>query len=375
MAGEATVIVDDKKPEAAATEAPTKEALVTAGWSEAEIAAAEKRGMVKKPEEKKAEEKKEEPKPEAKKEEPEDKKPEAEKPGVIPGVDVELTQAQEKVLLDTFGPGTSVRALYLRQKKERHARQSAQERLRVLEAENKTLKDLAGKQPAKEEDGDLEDRPLTMRALREMQERQNQEALEKQGKTNGRAGRLAEAHAAQEEYAKASLADFDQVTDLAKEVLQAMANPEKLGLEPRAVAKLKRLAKDFQEAALQADAVDLDGYTAAFIAYEIGQLHPKYGKKPEANKTGEGKKPEANKTGEDKSPKGDGDPKLTPEQMERVKKNSQRTGSSASVTGGGGKTVVAAEDVTAEQLNGMSYKARQDFRQKYPEHYARLVRG
>jgi len=361
------VPAEAQKTEVAKT--PTRDELKAQGWSAKELEAAEKRGMLPKAEEKKAEEPKktETPNAEGKIEaKPEEKKPEPEKKSTLPDFTFQ-TPEQEKAFLDAFGPGTPQRAMYFRMKNERQSRQRIE---RELEAERKARADLEsrlmalerGRRPEDEPEGeDPEDRPLTVKELKALQEKEKAEFEAKQKEQHERVARVTEAQKTQEEYARNIYPDFDDTVKRAAEVMQ---NLEELLPEKWQQAKVVKLIRELQYAAANADQLDLDDYHAAMIAYEIGRLHPQYGKT-------HGEQPK--ETGTSKDPKANGG--LTPEQMRRIEENTQRRVSSASVPGGGGRRSVSVDDVTLADLNRMSYKDREAFKVKYRDKYDKLLRG
>lgn len=369
MAGEvvvepATVAVPEAPVAPEAAEKPTREALAKEGWSEGEIASAEKRGMVAKappappvaavaP-------------PVAAAEPPVPSAPEPKPKTVIAGVDdVELTPEQEKVLLATFPAGqagNAVRGLYFRGKNERRARQQSEERERKKDEEIAALRaQVAGKAPA--EITDDEDQPITVRRLKELQEKEAKERERLQNEQSQRVSKVTEAAEAQEQYAKTVYLDFDDSLKLAADLVK---NLDTLIPEKHRQGQVLRLWQDLNHAAANADQFDVQERHGAFIAYEIGRLHPNYGKPASASP--------APKTASEKDPKGDGGP-LSPEKMDRVVRNSQRAVSSAAVAGGGGKAIVAAEEMTAEQFNRLPASARMKVRDNHPEIYRRLIRG
>lgn len=356
---EDTITLEAPAPKVEAPAKPTREEIVAAGVPEAEIVMMEKHGMVGKPVEKPAaepvgEDKKPEPAPE-------DKKPE-EKPkptGSLPNFD--MTPEQEKVFLAAFGPGTSPRAMYFRMKNERRARQAQEARTRELEARLTAMETSKPAAPEVDADGnavDPEDKPLTLKALKELQKTEA-EAIQKQQEANKeRQDKLRAAYEEQEEFARANYADFDDTVNRAKEVIQ---NIEMLG-QPWQKAKAVQLIRQLQVAAANADQMGLDDYTAAQIAYELGQMHPEHGK-PTPKGTGTSKE----------DPKGDG--AQAPGTLKRALDNTQRRKSSASVPEGGGKRTVSVEDVDLAALNAMPYAQRRAFKDKHPEQYDRLLRG
>lgn len=348
---------------------PTRQELKEKGWSAKELESAEKRGMISTGEEPKKKEM--EPESAAPVEPVEPPKPEEPKPrSSIPDFTFK-TPEQEKVFLDAFGTGTPQRAMYFRMKNERQARQTAEaerdkerKERESLEARIKAIEE--GRATDSEDGIDPEDKPLTVKQLRELQ-RQEAEAIEKKNaEQNQRVHIVSEAQHTQEEYARSIYEDFDDTVGKAAEV---MKNLETLVPEKWKQAKAIKMIRDLQIAAANADKIDLDDYHAALIAYEIGQMHPHYGKKADPTNNGD-----ASDNGKSKDPK-KANGGLTPEQMKRIEENTQRRASSASVPGGGGKRTISVEDIDLPALNKMSYSERQRFREKHPTEYAKLLRG
>lgn len=384
MADTIEIIEPEAKKEAPTP--PTRDVLREAGWSASELDAAEKRGMVTKPEDaekakveadKKAADEKAKADADAKaKAEAEGKTGEERRTGDIPDFTFK-TPEQEKAFLDAFGTGTPQRAMYFRMKNERASRQAAekerdQERQSRLDLEARIKKlETPKNEPEMDADGnpiDPEDKPLTLKQLKLLQEQEAAEIERRKKELNAQASKVAEAQTAQEEYAREVFPDFDETIEKAKDV---MKNLDKLVPEKWKQAKIVNLIRNLQVAAARADQIDLDEYNAAMIAYEIGQLHPTYGQKSDAAKTNGDA---SDKDGNSKDPK-KGNGTLTPEQMKRIEANTQRGASSASVSGGGGKRTISVDDVDLQTLNRMSYSERQKFRQKYPDRYEKLLRG
>jgi hypothetical protein len=258
-------------------------------------------------------------------------------------------------------------------KNERQARQALEAELAKERAAREALEAKMHKtSPAKSEDEDLfgdlglgdtpkeseDDKPLTVKEWRELQRREREESERATKELNQRAAVVAEAQRAQEEYAKEIYPDFDEMAMRAKEVISNIGAIE----EPWKRAKAVKLFDELRTAAANADKLGLDDYNGAMIVYEIGQLHPKHGRKAESN--GAASEPE---------PKSNGG--LTPEQMQRMDENTKRRASSASVADGGGRRTVAADDVGLNELARMTATQRLAFREKHPERYAKLMRG
>lgn len=351
---------------------PTREEAKEQGLTADEMDRAEKSGLITK----KEEVKKEEPIVTTETKVEDEKKEEPKVKSSIPDFEFK-TPEQEKAWLEAFPPGTPQRGLYFRMKNERTQRQAAQAQLEkahkdreALEARVKTLE--AGKTQEVDEDGNLidpENKPLTLKEWREIQRKDLEEKETKQRELSEQAHVVSEANNLQEEYAKSEYADFDETIGLTTDLLK---NAESLITEPWKLEKLRRMARDMQIAAAKAHTFDLTGYHAARIAYEIGQMHPQYGKKAETQNNGDA----SEKDGKSKDPtKANGGQRLTPEQMKRLEENTQRRSSSASVTGGGGKRTISADEMDGASFDKLSYTERQKFRQKHPDRYAEIIRG
>lgn len=348
------VIEIETAPEAA--KPPTREDMRAKGWSKDELDKAEKRGMLS-VEEKKPEEKPEDKAAEAKPETKQAEERQAEKkPTSLP--DFNLTAEQEEKLKDVLPAGTPLRGVYFRLKGERSARQKAEAQVRELAARLETLeKNL--KTPVADADVVDEDAPLTLKAIKELQQREAEENERIARENNERHAIVTNAQLAQEEYVKSVYEDFNPTVALAKEVVQ---NFEAMFPEKHTQTKVVKLIRDLQVAAAQADRLEVDEYNAAFIMYELGKLHPNHGKRAETTEL----------------PVKDG-PKASGGQntgrLDRIVKNTQRNASSASLPDGSGKRVVAVSDVDLAVLNAMSYKERQAFKDAHPAEYAKLLRG
>lgn len=357
-----TVEVTDEAPVSAPV-APTRDELKAKGWTAKDLDAAEKRGML---EAKKADEKpaeklaavKDGEKPAVK----EDEKPAVKPKGVLP--DFTMTPDQERVFAETFGAGTAPRAMYFRMKNERQSRQAAESRIRELEAQIKAGETVKPQRMVEtDENGneiDPADKPLTLKALKELQVAEQEAYQKREQEQAAKAHTVKAAQTEQEEYARSMYPDFDKTVELAKDV---MVNLDALVPEKWKQTKIVKLVRELQVAAAQADQIGIDEYHAAQIAYELGQLHPKYGQALE----------ESEETGLSKDPKGNGT--LKAEQMKRIEANTQRRVSSASVVDGGGKRTMSVEDIDLATLNKMDLAKRTAFKKNHPERYAKLLRG
>jgi hypothetical protein len=368
-------IVIEEAPAVPAPVVPTREELKQKGWTAKELDAAAKRGMIAEPEGKKPEEpeaKKAEEKPaesEAKKPEEKAAEPGAKKPvvnGSLP--DFSLNPEQEKAFLAAFGPGTAPRAMYFRMKNERQARQQKDGELQRLRGELDALKAalVTPKVIETDDEGrvlDPEDKPLTLKALKELAAQQSEEDRKAQQKAQIQQVRLVDAHTEQEEYARSVYSDFDSTVGLAKDLME---NLDALVPEPWKQKKVLQKIKEFQAAASRADEYALDDYHAAHIVYELGQLNPKYGNAP-------------GKSGDQTGKVNDEDPKptggATPGVMKRIEANTQRRAPSAAVGDGSGKRTITAEEMDLKTLLGLPAEKRLKFKQDHSSRYDKLMRG
>lgn len=354
--------IDEPAQAPEAAPAPTHADLKKEGWSADEIAAAEKRGILPKTSDAKAAPKAEPEKAPAKAEaaaEPETKEPEKPKGGIP---EVQLTADEERKLLEIFPEGHAVRGVYLRMKTERRTRQKLEADVAALKAQ------LAAKaQPAADPEADAEgedlDKPMTARMLLDLKKKEAEEAQRLQEQQAERQQIVTAARAEQEDYAKSVYSDWTDTVKLAADLAK---NLETMFPEKHRRARVGQLLHDFQVAAVRADELGLDDNHSAFIAYEIGKMHPNYGKAAPAAE-------EPTKDGPSKEPKAPG--AIKPETLKRIEQQTQRRGSSAAVPAGGGKRTIDADEVTPEVFLGWDFKRRAAFKEKFPEQYARLTRG
>lgn len=383
---EATVTIEEKaeaQPAAAqggaqAAEKPTAEQLKAKGWGENEIEAAKKRGMVSEPgtakkgeEGKKPEQKKPEAKEEQKGEEGEGKVEEKPKPAAKSGIpDVELTPDQEAEFLAKFGKGHPVRGLYFRQKNERKARQAAQQENLLLKAKLQVYEKGGKAEGAEGEDGEEgvdPDKPMTMKDFAKFLEQQQRKREQDSAAMRQRSQEIAAVQTEQEEYARTVHEDFDDTVEKAKEVIKDVAQEVgQLVPEGWRQKKVMKLVQRLRDAAQNADQEDLDGETAAMIAYELGQFHPEYGKPKGEPKDGGSQEDSPNDTGVDKKPGS---------KVERAEQVEKKRPSSAQVQAGGGRRTVAVETMTPQDFLRLDYKQRSSLKKNHPKVYDRLMRS
>lgn len=227
----------------------------------------------------------------------------------------ELSPEKENEIVRDFN--ANEKKLYWERKKERVKRQEAQRekeltaiQLAAAKREIELLKtgqpkSVEDSQEAKEQEVDEDDeRIMTVGEFKRMQKSKADEAE----KVNAQAQSIIKRVEVQEVEAKAKYADYDEVTKLAAEMIKTN----------------KSYARVLAQAANDPDE------NVAEVAYNIGRLHPKYGKTAKA------------------------EPKAETKQIDRAIKNSEKRVTSASVSGGGGKSSVAEGDLTVEDVANMS---------------------
>lgn len=315
----------ENKEENLLTESEMKEG----GFSPQEIEMAKKQNILKKPEDK--------PKVEVKKDE---EKKETPKTEVLNIEEIESDPVKEQEHIRDFN--ANEKALYFRQKKERQKRQKAEAerdqlaiKVKYLEEKKKNEEGETPKEDGlsfedilKEDNPADEDRPLTLKDLKKLQEENEKKLKEDSEKKQERAAVLQEKLQDLETNAKEKYEDFDNVADLTTDILK---NADKLFADDKkTLAKVKFKVNEFLRATANADQFSADEYNPADMCYEIGLMHPNYGK--------------------DNANKGKQDDGLTIDQIKKIERNASRR-SSASLDGGGGgsKTVVSMKDITLEQ--------------------------
>lgn len=366
----------DETPETEGNVLPTEEeAIQNEGLSPQEMEMAKKHNLLKKkePEKKEEKEQKKEEKPDEKKETEKEKEPEKGKEKVDlrkklndPSYDFSVSEEEEYNSIKDFN--ANEKAMYFARKKERRKRQEAErlrdetrskqelyeKELRVLRSDLDNLKN--NKPPAQKtnEDSELEELLNEDGTKNEQQPKEDEKKYLTQEDLDGRdkeqevkrqsqieqAKKLNERLKEQELEVKAFHEDYNETTNLAKEIME---KPQEFFKDnPRMIARIGAMVKQMYATAGRALSEDQD-YTAADIFYEIGKLHPKYGEKPPQTANSE-----ANNADEKKNDKGSA--------IDRMLANSQKKGSSASVSGGGGARNISVNDITLEQAAKLSDK-------------------
>jgi len=334
----------------------TADELKELGFNEKEIESAKEQKLTKKVEVKKDELKKvqgEEKKAEVLKEKKDD---------IKKSVDDDLSPEDEHKKLNSYNDNE--RALYWETKKNRRKRQEAETArdyaLVQLKAKDQLIAELkSGKvksEPEPEEKDPLDelddDAMLTKKDYVALQKSRDDKERKKQEKIEAEQRQQQQVVSARlQEYeikGKQDYKDFDKVVSLANDLI---ANNEKIfsvtqnenesdeEYESRSLtiskkkAKVTKMIRDWFIAVDRGD--DSFGYTPADLAYEIGTMHPDYGKKKEDESKGKEQKMDDAKT-------------------EKVIENASRRMSSASVGGGSGKRVVSADELSLRQIAELS---------------------
>lgn len=227
----------------------------------------------------------------------------------------DLSPEKEESLVKNFN--ANEKKLYWERKKERIKRQEAQREKELtaiqLAAAKREIELLKNGQPksveeSKEEEtqevDEDDERIMTVGEFKRMQKAKAEEAE----KVNAQAQSIIKRVEVQEVEAKAKYADYDEVTKLAAEMIKTN----------------KSYARVLAQAANDPDE------NVAEVAYNIGRLHPKYGKTAKA------------------------EPKAETKQIDRAIKNSEKRVTSASVSGGGGKSAISEADLSVEDVAKMS---------------------
>lgn len=227
----------------------------------------------------------------------------------------DLSPEKEESLVKNFN--ANEKKLYWERKKERVKRQEAQREKELtaiqLAAAKREIELLKNGQPksveeSKEEEtqevDEDDERIMTVGEFKRMQKAKAEEAE----KVNAQAQSIIKRVEMQEVEAKAKYADYEEVTKLAAEMIKTN----------------KSYARVLAQAANDPDE------NVAEVAYNIGRLHPKYGKTAKA------------------------EPKAETKQIDRAIKNSEKRVTSASVSGGGGKSAISEADLSVEDVAKMS---------------------
>lgn len=336
MSKEAVVEIETSNEVAPVEVAPqtmTEAEAATSGLSADEIVAGKKHGLIidEKPAKKTGEaEGVDEEEAEGKEEKP-DETVEETVEGKDPkdAADEDLDPEEEQELVSNYNDNE--KSLYWKAKKERLKRQNAQSenehtkiKLAAAQREIDLLKKSVkktegeGEEENVEDEGDDDARVMTVGEFKKMLAKQKE----------GQAAQNAEAQATivrleqQEVEFKADHPDFDEVMDLAKEMMDKKPS--------------------FRQMLLTAGADPKEN--AAEIAYSIGQLNPKY------KKGGSGPVE-----------------KIAPDakiKVDKAIKNSEKRPSSAAVAGGGTKRMVSEDDLTVEDAANLSQDAYRNLSKK-----------
>jgi len=361
----------------------TEEKALADGWSNEEIELAKETGMLHGPKDEKKEETppKEEPKSEVKKEEPHTEiKP--------TGEDYLLSPEEEKRLAEVFdkNPDTprklknvtanywgrkhaTARAQAAEAERDRLLRELGEQKERIAKLEQGTVKP--------EEPTEEDEKPLTKKELRDMlktmQEDETTARKKQQEQSQVQERKIREALTIHESHAKNVYQDFEQVVGLGERLVRRdpktgeFSSPVNItNIPEQARKKAFVLLRQIQSAALRADEMTVSDYTVADMSYDLGKLASEF-IKDETQPATEPNTP----TGQTTERTSGG---LTPEEEERIRKNQHRAGSSASISGSGGRRVLSIDEVTLDDLNAMDSKTFDAFQQKYPDKVEALMR-
>lgn len=290
----------------------------TSGLSADEIVAGKKHGLITddKPAKKTGEAEGADEEEEAGEEGTSEETEEVEEKDPKDAADEDLDPEEEQELVKNYNDNE--KSLYWKAKKERLKRQNAQSenehtkiKLAAAQREIDLLKRGSKKDEADGEDENTEGedddaRVMTVGEFKKMLADQKKE----QGKQNAEVQATIVRLEKQEAEFKADHPDFDEVMDLAKELMDKRPSYRKMLL------------------AAGADPNE----DAAEVAYSIGQLNPRY------KKGGSAKESNAD----------------TKTKVDKAIKNADKRTSSAAVTGGGTKRIVSEDDLTVEEAAALS---------------------
>lgn len=352
------------------------------GWSEEEIKMGEQHGVFKK-EAKKSEKTKEviEDKKDVVPQKEEEQK-EIQKKPVKDGEEFFLDADSEKKFREFFPKGHNVHGLYFHSKAQRSRAQAAEaERDRIakqLEEKEAQLKKLMESRENKiESEINIEDeeKPLTKKELKEfllsMRDNQKKEEQENQRKISDYQSKLQNSLKLQDDNARLQYEDYDDVVSLGKQLIERDSSGKFLSetnitnIPDFAKKKAIALIRSIENSLAQADKFGADDYNIADMSYDLGKIAQQFIQKSNPS----GQRAEKNGLESERSNGG-----LTPEEVKRIEKNSSRRGSSASLSGAGGRRLVSVEDITADDLLKMDSKTFDSFQRKHPEKVEELMR-
>lgn len=282
-----------------------------------------------------------------------------------------LDAEKEQKFQELFGENQTMQKLYHRMKKNRTNRQNAEAERDQALIQKKALEEktaqlqaelaAAKAKPANAEDdlnldetiepvADEGEKPLTRADLDRIEKEKAEQAQREAEQKRGRAADISDRLDEQSEEAKVRYKDFDTVMDLTADL---MKNLPTLVPDRREQQKVATKIKNCIDALANADKYDPDQYNGADMAYEIGQLHPKY-------------KAGGTDTIADKGAD------LTPDKLNRIVNNSQRR-SSAALNGGAGRRVISVENLTVEDMAAMPTAEFRKLRKDRPDIVKRLL--
>lgn len=376
------LVVENETPMVEVAEAPVVEEKVSeidlkeAGFTPHEIEVAKKEGMIAEP---KAEDKS---RGEGADDKPEKPKTPAHEDAELPQderpapVDGELDPENEKEMLSKYN--RNEQALYFQNKRNKVKRQRAEaERDQMTLRYNQTAKkieELASRieaitaKPEAEqsefadllEEGEkpkkVEKKYLTREDL-ELIEKEKAEKIKAADENKSAAAKVIHSKIGELSLdARARYSDFEETLGYANEIVEKTVSGRLAEIIPdvKTQRKIDVMVRDFlgKLGGLDEDGKPIilgfseDDYNPADLGYEIGQLHPSYGKNGKSS---------ANANNGNKSRE------FTPVELERMERNANKRQTSAGIGGGAGRRLVSLDDITLEQALNLP-----------PEQYAKL---
>ncbi len=356
---------------------PTVDELTEEGFAPEEIEAAENQGLTHKEGDPEPKEKGDPPPPDFS-----GRKEEKEGDGKDKNQVNELAFDPEKDEEKTKAFNKNEKGLYWSTIKDRKKRQSAESERDRVKIESKAHSDRADRleaelaeakktppehvDPLFDDDGNelppAESKEKTKFLTEEDLQKREADAADKlkdnEGKLSDKRKAVNETLDIHEAEARAKYEDFDNNLDFAKDVM-THANAGKLEeLFPSKIERLgvQSLIQDFFLRLSRADEVPEGQQTSADVGYEIGKLHPRYGKDITPGKKGD----------EHGKPKGD------PDKFRRTLENSSRR-SSANLTGGASTRAVSLDELTAEDIAKFPQEKYNALRRDHPEVIKRIL--
>lgn len=241
------------------------------------------------------------------------------------------------------------------------AAKASEDALKVIKAPAEAPKDGEDAAPdpfAEDAEKANGDKPLTRADLDRIEKEKAEKAEKAEAERKARVAEVSKMLDEQEFSFKEEHPDFDGVFKHTEDILDRVVDDKKLAeLFPNKVQRegVRAMAQKLARAMAAPDKVPQGGETAAQLAYEIGQLHPK------ASDAGEDE--ESGKTG-DEDQKNDLEDRL----------DKQGRPSSAGLSGGASRGPKSVKDLTMEDLAMMKPDAFAKLKKKHPDVVERILR-